>query len=254
MSLRFAVVHEANADFMTATELADRVLTESIEWLESDGLSGQREWVDKASGGRLLTWKDIKKLAYEAGVRSHGHFEGEPASPDATAARRAIEFLLLDIPDLKAVVLVRDQDNEPERRVGLEQARDADRSGVPIVLGLAVPERECWVLCGFDPQDDAETSRLEITRQSLGFDPRIRSHELTAGSDDRATRSPKRVLRELTVNDRDRQHLCWRDTPLAQLRQRGTENGLQDYLNEVRDRLATLIGHVSRDQFDSSPN
>jgi hypothetical protein len=33
MSVRFAVVHEADADFQTATELADRVLVEAIDWL-----------------------------------------------------------------------------------------------------------------------------------------------------------------------------------------------------------------------------
>ena len=33
MSLQFAVVHEAPADFQTATELADRVLVESIDWM-----------------------------------------------------------------------------------------------------------------------------------------------------------------------------------------------------------------------------
>ena len=36
MSTRFAVVHEAGADFQTATELADRVLVEAIEWLDED--------------------------------------------------------------------------------------------------------------------------------------------------------------------------------------------------------------------------
>ena len=35
MSQRFAVVHEAEADFHTATELADRVLMEAIDWLDA---------------------------------------------------------------------------------------------------------------------------------------------------------------------------------------------------------------------------
>jgi hypothetical protein len=37
MTLQIAVVHEAAADFTTATELADRVLCEAIGWL--DGVS-----------------------------------------------------------------------------------------------------------------------------------------------------------------------------------------------------------------------
>lgn len=34
MTLRFAVVYESQADFRTGTELADRVLLESIDWLD----------------------------------------------------------------------------------------------------------------------------------------------------------------------------------------------------------------------------
>ncbi len=43
MSLRFAVVHEAEADFRTATELADRVLVEAIDWLDEEMLADHRE-------------------------------------------------------------------------------------------------------------------------------------------------------------------------------------------------------------------
>jgi hypothetical protein len=47
MSRRFAVVHEAAADFQTATELADRVFLESINWIDECLLPDQREWVSK---------------------------------------------------------------------------------------------------------------------------------------------------------------------------------------------------------------
>jgi hypothetical protein len=86
MSLQFAVVHEAPADFTTATELADRVLLEAIDWLDEDQLAYQRSWLAEIAGSRRLTWKAIKKLAREAGVRSHGHFDDEPILPDAAAA------------------------------------------------------------------------------------------------------------------------------------------------------------------------
>src|SRR4051812_13069082 len=118
MSQRFAVVHEAEADFQIATELADRVLVEAIEWLDEEILPGQREWVAQDAGGRRLTWKAIPHLAREAGIRAHGHFDGEPILIDAAAARRAILYLLWAVPDLKAVLLIRDQDDQPERRAG----------------------------------------------------------------------------------------------------------------------------------------
>jgi hypothetical protein len=245
MSVRFAVVHEAGADFQTATELADRVLVEAIEWLDEDLLADQREWLAETAGGDRLTWKGIKQLARDAGIRVHGHFDGEPGLPDAAAARRAILFLLTTVPDMNAIVLIRDQDDEPERRAGLGQARSQDHSGIAIVVGLAIVERECWVVSGFEPQDEVESSLLDAERRTLGFDPRLRSHDLTACKNDNAVRSPKRVLRELTRNDRDRERSCWREVPLNVLRDRGGENGLAAYLQEVRDRLAPLIGHVS---------
>jgi hypothetical protein len=245
MSQRFAVVHEAEADFHTATELADRVLLDAIDWLDEHLIVDQREWVAQEAGGRRLTWKAIPQLAREAGIRAHGHFDGQPGEADAAAARRAILYLLATIPDLKAILLIRDQDDQPERRIGLEQARTHGRSGTVIIVGLAVVEREAWVICGFDPQNGEETVRLDAERQTLGFDPRRRSHELTACKDDNATRSPKRVLRQLSGDHRGRESHCWMTTPLDRLRERGGENGLVAYLDEIHDRLAPLIGHVA---------
>jgi hypothetical protein len=117
-----------------------------------------------------------------------------------------------------------------------------------IVIGLAVVERESWVLSGFDPTNAAETERLAAERQSLGFDPRVRCHELTACTDDQAPRSPKRVLRQLSGDDRERERCCWTVASLDLLRQRGIENGLADYLKEIRDRLAPLLGYVQQGQ------
>ncbi len=243
MSLRFAVVYEAAADFETATELADRVLCETIEWVDEDLIVHQRTWLGESAGGARLTWKGIKQLALDAGITVQGHFEDGPGLPDAAAARRAILFLRNEFPDLAAILLIRDQDDQPERRGGLEQARIQDRSTIAIVVGFAVVERECWVISGYEPRDEDESVRLEQERQHLGFDPRQRSHELTACKNDGAARSPKRVQRALSADDRDRERCCWRETPLPSLRERGSENGLAAYLEEVRTRLAGLIGH-----------
>jgi hypothetical protein len=245
MSQRFAVVHEAEADFQTATELADRVLVEAVnDWLDADQLTYQRMWIGDAPGGQRLTWKAIPQLARAAGIRAHGHFGGEPGLPDAAAARRAILYLREVFSDLNAIVLIRDQDDEPERQEGLAQARTHDHSGTVIVLGLAIVERESWVVSGFEPESEREMARLEAEKQGLGFDPRLRSHELTACKDDTAKRSPKRALRALSGDDRGREGRCWQECALDVLRARGGENGLGAYLREVRERLAPLIGHV----------
>ena len=250
MSRRFAVVHEAESDFRTTTALADRVLIESVDWLDADLIAHQREWVGQDSRGRRLAWKTIPKLAREVGIRPRGHFDGEPGEADATAARRAILYLLETFSELDAILLIRDQDDQPERRVGLEQARDHVHSRAVIVIGLAIVERESWVISGFDPLDNEEEARLGSERRKLGFDPLHRSHDLTACKDDRASRSPKRVLKALCGDDHDRERRCWDDADLEVLRQRGTNNGLASYLREIQDRIAPQIGHVKETSID----
>lgn len=244
MTLRFAVVHEASADVRTATDLADRVLVEAIDWLDEGSLAYQRQWLSESADRKRLTWTGMKQLANDAGIKVHGHFDGEPGLPDAAAARRAIHYLARTMPEIDAILLIRDQDDQPNRKNGLEQARNQNRLGTVIVIGFAIVERECWVLSGFEPLDEIESSRLEEERKNLGFDPRSRSCGLTACKDDNSVKSPKRVLKVLTGDDRDRERRCWQETSLQILRERGGENGLEAYLIEVVDRLGPLIGHT----------
>ena len=241
MSRKFIVVYEAPADFCLATELADRVFLEKIDWLDETVLDTQREWVGEY-GGRPLKWTVISGLAREAGIRAHGHFDGVPGEPDAQAGRRALAYLFLRFGELDGVVLVRDIDDQPERRDGLEQARAqfVDR-GKPIVLGVSVIERESWVLSGFEPKDDDEVDRVKSEREKLGFNPCVEPHKLTACKDDTALKSPKRVLAVLSDNDWQRERQCWLETSLDILRNRGAENGLKAYLDEVEAHLMPVI-------------
>ena len=214
MSLRWAVVCEAPADLMLATDLADRVLVETIDWLESDMLDPQRRWVSHDPSGIPLQWKSIPSKARALGIQVHGHFNNEPGLPDAKAARRALGSSSVSAADVDAVVLIRDSDDQTERRVGLEQARAAFPN-VTVVIGFAEVERECWGLSGFEPEDDSERSRLAAEATNLGFDPRTHSHELRACKDNRAKKSPKRVLTSLTGGNPERERKCWLASPLA---------------------------------------
>ena len=238
VSNRIRGYHEAPADFETATELADRVLVARVEWLEET--RSMHQWIGCGIARLPLSWKSSPAWRWiSESVR--GHFDGAPLSSNARAARRAILDLRYIFADLAGVLLIRDQDDQPERRAGLEQARRQENGRLPVVIGLAVVERECWVIAGFDPQDDVEGERLAAERQMLGFDPRVRSHERTACKNDRALRSPKRSLTALVGDDRERQRKCWMTTSLEVLVVRGRENGLKDYLKEIDDHLVPLI-------------
>jgi hypothetical protein len=242
VSLSFIVVSEALADFTTATELADRALVADIDWLDEALLEFQRQWIGEHPPGSRLTWKSIPTRARELGIRVRGHFlDDEPGLPDAKAARRAIAYLLNQFEQVDAILLIRDTDNQLERRDGLEQARTVYSSVVRIVLGVAIPERECWVISGFDPDDNDEQQKLASETKKLGSNPCLHSHTLTAGRDDQALRSPKRVLSALTNGDWDRERKCWQTTPLSVLDTRGQNNGLAGYLKEIRDLVVPLI-------------
>ncbi len=241
MSQAFVVVSEAAADFTMATELADRVLCEQIDWLEVSLLDSQRNWISNSPRGEPLHWKSIAKLARASGLRVHGHFQGEPGFPDAAAARKAMAYIRHVFGAVHAIVLIRDRDDQPERLNGLQQARDASHSPTRIVIGLANIERESWVLSGFLPQSEDEGSRLEAERRELGFNPCTHPHDLTAGKSDLAKKSPKRMLAILTSGDHEREAACWQNTSLSVLRERGRENGLTDYLKEIERHLVPLV-------------
>jgi hypothetical protein len=100
--------------------------------------------------------------------------------------------------------------------------------------------RETWVLAGFESKTDEERDRLRQLRKELGFDPCEQSPALAA-SHEHDKRSPKRAVRELTKGNLDREASCWRDSALEVLKLRGKNNGLADYLAEIKTRLVPLF-------------
>ena len=135
MAVSIAVVCEAPADARTGCELADRVVLNEIEWVETDLLDDVRQWRGVQYSDDHLLWRDVRKLAAERRIRVHGHFQGEPGAPDAHAALKALLVLHSSDDSPDAFVLLRDDDGQSERMQGLNQARRRFSDSQQVVVG-----------------------------------------------------------------------------------------------------------------------
>ena len=253
----FVVVAESDADARIAQDLADRVVYDQTDtWCDESHIETVRSWADlegttREQGDadaeeRIFTkWSDVKKLFAKRGGRFLGHTSYGSGSIDSAQSRKAIQLfetrrraIVRDAAHARALILVRDMDNQPERRKGMNQAREMhDAKPFDIIIGAANPKREAWVLNGFEPKNDDEERALKQERRKLGSNPRRTAHTLAA-SQTGAKRNEKRVVDAL-VSSPEREAECWKSTDLDILRERGTKTGLTDFLDELR----SLVKH-----------
>jgi len=250
VSYDFGIVCEARADRDTACGLADRVLLEEVSWLDAETLDSCRRWRGASPGADFLKWTSVREECQRAGLKGiFGKFGDKSGQPDAFMARLALLLLARSEPLPEAVLLVRDSDGDARRREGLEQARDfkINDNAWPfaVLIGVAEPKRECWVLAGFEPRNEDETARLEAEKQRLSFHPVREAHQLTA-REHGAKKDAKVALEALTQGDMERQRACLEEITLAVLEERGSKTGLTAYLKEVRERFVPVLGGASR--------
>lgn len=243
------VVAEARDDAVLVCELADRVFTEEgPPWLRdfAGSLDQLRHWRGLQERGAYTPWRGangIKKLARDHHIRPpKGRFS--PGATYAQASWKALDLVVDMVPDAKGVVLSLDTDGDLTRVDGAKEARRAwGEAGRPAVaLAIAHTKWEAWVLAGFEPAGEHERAALEAARRRLGFDPRCRGDRLTAGGHKaEARRNARDLLDDLAGGDPQRRARCWRETPLALLRERGRPALLAEFIDEVRARLLPLL-------------
>ena len=252
--IEFVVIVESGADARTATKLAERVLKEKFDWLDDDILQHCFQWNGLEEGTEFSCWRDIIKIIDDAKSqikykpsRFIGHSKGVPLKADGAASIKVLNLVhfLQRTRQIKAVIFIRDLDNQPERKEGIEQARSEHINKTPkleIIIGAADPKREAWVLNGFIPSNQQEEQILEEIKNKLSFDPCIESHRLRASleKEPERIRNVKVVVEQLTGN-MEREKLCWEETNLKHLRERGVDTGLTDYICEVEERLAAIL-------------
>jgi hypothetical protein len=249
---------EAPGDFRLVSGLVDRVLWETgLAWVVDnlDTPDVVRAWHADGFSNDFIDIHDLNKYAEQLrdrGVRVRklrGHFNGRPGDAGSAMARKAFliaEALNRHSPDdpIDAVVLVLDTDDERvERPRGVNAARDEALGWemFQIICGFPDPEREAWVLAGFDPCHPAEQQRLDELHRELGFSPVLHAVRLRDQSRG-ALRDIKRVLAVLTGDETDREARCWTEPPLATLRERGADTGLSAFLDEPQAVLPGLLG------------
>jgi hypothetical protein len=242
---------EAPGDFRLASGLVDRVLRELGPTWVADNLESPdviRTWQPDGLGRVYFDLHKLDEYEDRLGVRvPHGHFEGRPGGAGALMARTVFWIarqLHRQAPDdpIAAVVLVWDLDTQSdERPAGVEAARtEASRwASFQIICGLPDPEREAWVLAGFEPCNDSERACLDELQRELGFSPVLHAFRLRGGRGD--PRDIKRVLRELTGDDHAREERCWTEAPLETLRARGADTGLAAFLDDIEKVLIPLL-------------
>ena len=232
------VVCEAAKDQRVATALAERVLCHEVDWIDPETVGNFCRWRGLDDDHNHLPWTAVEAQARRRRLRAHGRFQERKGVFDEHRARLAKRlFMLLDEPPA-AILLVRDTDNQAGRPENLKSFRDRGSANPQIVLALPHTKLECWILAGYEPADADEEARLGTERKHLGFDPRTQAHRLTTQGT-KGKRNAKKVLERLASTERE--EACWLETPIETLRERGSNTGLTDYLEEVRERLVPIV-------------
>lgn len=254
------VIVEARADAEIATKLAERVLLEAADWLEPELLPHLIQWRGLVENTPYSLWSsDLSKreklnqiaqaLGFKKMPKTLGHGLDGPLQDYGAAARKAVTLtrLLQDQrPEIKGVLLIIDLDvKSDDRKAGLEQVRREDLQNpqsLQIVLGVANPKREAWVLNGFLPVNPVEEKILATLTQELHFDPCLEAQRLRAPrSIPDQSRNIKKVVEQLTQGSQDRERQCWEETDLTMLKQRGLNTGLTEYLEDLAFRLPQVL-------------
>lgn len=215
------VIVESRADAQTATKLAERVLVEKVDWLEPELLQNLFRWSGLEVGTEHSCWRDISNImqrAKESGQpipKFLGHRKSGALKADGAATIKILKLVrfLQKTRPITAVLFIRDLDNQPERREGIEQARAEHIDRQPkleIIIGTADRMREAWVLNGFVPSDQREEKILKNIKNQLKFDPCEEPHRLRSNSlrEPERIRNPKVVLKELTDSNKLREQQC----------------------------------------------
>ncbi|MFZ4575268.1 MAG: hypothetical protein ACOYN0_12770 [Phycisphaerales bacterium] len=232
--IRVAVVCEGPTDFRAARTLFDRCAAKHLNLDESDLLGKHREFV-VVRGHEYLKWTTVSFIARELAIRPQP--QAEDRSPDHLVARKAILTVEHLVPDISVVILLRDQDNDEDRRDAIDKA--ADRARASVIVGVPRRSIEAWVITAFSPRSPRDHIALREVKDRLPFDPTQEAHRLNGRAGD--ARDPKQVARDLLGDDVESHCECFRSCDLAELKNRGKNVSVATFIDGVESSLRTLL-------------
>jgi hypothetical protein len=227
------VVIEGSSDLLVVRGFAETALREVIPEFAPEWFS----WRGLEEHNLYLRWQDVElELERRKVPKVYGKFPGAVVNKYAYRARSALQLCHLANP--LAVILVCDADTQPERLDALKQARDNHFSQkYPVVVGVANPCREAWLVCSYTPQTELDRKRLEALTQSLSFHPCRQPERLNTAD---GTRNAKKVLEQLLGETEETELFAAMKYP--HLLECGTECGLAACLSEIQTKLSPLLG------------
>ena len=252
MAQTLLLIAEGPTDHRTVTTLADRVVSKAISGSTVDEpglmdprLAALREWGGIVPETPFTAWRDIKELAARNNIRVLGG--QKERGLDRDKFRKALLLAeKLRKGGSRWMVVSRDlhTDHPDDRRSSLEEVRDEYQGkGWTIVLALAQPFREAWVLNGFRPMNSDESKTLAAERSKLGFDPTHFPEKLDAQLST-AKKNGKRVLEVLCCcsgDSREREDQCLEQCDLDHLHKSGKGSGLSKFLLDVESILVPRL-------------
>ncbi len=256
MSVVIGIACEDKGHFSAVSHIIDDMLVASHGWLDGV-LEHCRSWRGLVDGEPWYKYdpddaNDLRPSTINGRrIAPQGRILGEPLKPEAGMWRKILLLFCHSEPRPQVVILVRDVDGfsrergKGDRRGGVQQVRDGFDWPFEVVIALAEPEVEAWLVSGFVPTGSLEKERLNAVRRALSFDPTTESHRLTSHPNDARTDS-KRVLEQLCGTDEERRQACLSDH--AMLRERGAMNGLAIFLDEVEQRVVPTFGGLDKMQ------
>lgn len=175
--------------------------------------------------------KDIKSVADDLKIQA-----SKLKAQNGLARQLHMSTLIARRLGSRAVVFAIDNDKkDKELRSTLDEARKEVGEVVGVVLSVALPEIEAWII--IDARERVPSKVREEYRRRLGFDPTREAHRLVSSPPD-AEHECKRVFRALELE------ADAHDAPLStpdELKKWGKETGLSALIEEVDERLVPLL-------------